>query len=55
MIGLVPQELHTDAFESVWGTVTFSRGLFNKPRNPAYSRKGAARAVAVGQEGRQAS
>src|SRR3712207_689805 len=27
-IGLVPQELHTDAFESVWATVTFSRGLF---------------------------
>lgn len=35
-IGLVPQELATDAFESVWNTVTFSRGLFNKPRNPAY-------------------
>ncbi|STX52373.1 transporter subunit: ATP-binding component of ABC superfamily [Legionella busanensis] len=35
-IGLVPQELATDAFESVWRTVTFSRGLFNKPRNPAY-------------------
>jgi ABC-2 type transport system ATP-binding protein len=34
MIGLVPQELHTDAFESVWGTVSFSRGLFNKPKNP---------------------
>ena len=30
-IGLVPQELHTDAFESVWATVTFSRGLFGKP------------------------
>jgi len=36
LIGLVPQELHTDAFESVWTTVTFSRGLFNKPKNPAY-------------------
>ena len=36
MIGLVPQELTTDAFESVWNTVTFSRGLFGKPRNPAY-------------------
>ena len=30
-IGLVPQELHTDAFESVWATVSFSRGLFGKP------------------------
>lgn len=34
LIGLVPQELHTDAFETVWATVTFSRGLFGKPRNP---------------------
>jgi ABC-2 type transport system ATP-binding protein len=34
-IGLVPQELHTDAFESVWDTVSFSRGLFGKPRDPA--------------------
>jgi ABC-2 type transport system ATP-binding protein len=39
LIGLVPQELHTDAFESVWATVNFSRGLFNKPRNPAYIEK----------------
>jgi ABC-2 type transport system ATP-binding protein len=39
MIGLVPQELHTDAFETVWATVTFSRGLFGKPRNPAYVEK----------------
>jgi ABC-2 type transport system ATP-binding protein len=39
LIGLVPQELHTDAFESVWGTVSFSRGLFNKPKNPAYVEK----------------
>ena len=39
MIGLVPQELHTDAFESVWGTVSFSRGLFGKPKNPAYIEK----------------
>lgn len=38
-VGLVPQELATDAFESVWNTVTFSRGLFNKPRNPAYIEK----------------
>jgi len=36
LIGLVPQELTTDAFESVWGTVSFSRGLFGKPPNPAY-------------------
>ncbi len=35
-IGLVPQELNTDAFESVWATVSFSRGLFGKPPNPAY-------------------
>jgi ABC-2 type transport system ATP-binding protein len=33
MIGLVPQELTTDAFETVWATVTFSRGLFGKPRD----------------------
>jgi ABC-2 type transport system ATP-binding protein len=36
MIGLVPQELTTDAFESVWNTVSFSRGLFGKPPNPAW-------------------
>ena len=36
MIGLVPQELTTDAFESVWGTVSFSRGLFGKPSDPAH-------------------
>jgi ABC-2 type transport system ATP-binding protein len=35
-IGLVPQELTTDAFEAVWDTVSFSRGLFGKPRNPAH-------------------
>ena len=35
-VGLVPQELATDPFESVWNTVTFSRGLFNKARNSAY-------------------
>ena len=35
-IGLVPQELHTDAFESVWATVSFSRGLFGKAPNPAH-------------------
>jgi ABC-2 type transport system ATP-binding protein len=38
-IGLVPQELNTDAFESVWATVKFSRGLFGKPPNPAYLEK----------------
>ena len=38
-IGLVPQELSTDAFETVWATVSFSRGLFGKPRNPAYLEK----------------
>ncbi|HEY8435171.1 MAG TPA: ABC transporter ATP-binding protein, partial [Sphingomicrobium sp.] len=35
-IGLVPQELTTEAFESVWNTVSFSRGLFGRPRNDAY-------------------
>jgi ABC-2 type transport system ATP-binding protein len=39
LIGLVPQELHTDAFESVWATVSFSRGLFNKAKNPTYIEK----------------
>ena len=38
-IGLVPQELSTDAFESVWATVKFSRGLFGKPPNEAYLAK----------------
>src|SRR5450759_1555813 len=38
-IGLVPQELHTDAFETVWATVSFSRGLFGKPKNPAHIEK----------------
>ncbi len=38
-IGLVPQELSTDAFETVWSTVTFSRGLFGKRKNPAYIEK----------------
>ena len=36
MIGLVPQELTTDAFETVWSTVSFSRGLFGKRSNPAH-------------------
>src|SRR5262245_1273605 len=39
MIGLVPQELHTDAFETVWATVSFSRGLFGKSKNPAHIEK----------------
>jgi ABC-2 type transport system ATP-binding protein len=39
LIGLVPQELHTDAFETVWATVSFSRGLFGKPKNPALIEK----------------
>jgi len=39
MIGLVPQELHTDAFETVWATVSYSRGLFGKKSNPAYIEK----------------
>jgi ABC-2 type transport system ATP-binding protein len=36
MIGLVPQELSTDAFESVWATVSFSRGLFGRAPNPQF-------------------
>ncbi|MDP8985499.1 MAG: ABC transporter ATP-binding protein [Pseudomonadota bacterium] len=36
-IGLVPQELTTDSFETVWATVNFSRGLFGRPPNPAYT------------------
>src|SRR6185503_4798404 len=35
MIGLVPQELHTDMFETVWNTAAFSRGLFGRPKDPA--------------------
>src|SRR3546814_1712591 len=38
-IGLVPQELSTDAFESVWATVRFSRGLYGKPHDDAYLEK----------------
>jgi ABC-2 type transport system ATP-binding protein len=38
-IGLVPQELATDAFESVWSTVNFSRGIFGKPTNHAHIEK----------------
>jgi ABC-2 type transport system ATP-binding protein len=39
MIGLVPQELSTDAFETVWATVTFSRGLFGRPPNSQFVEK----------------
>jgi ABC-2 type transport system ATP-binding protein len=39
MIGLVPQELTTDAFETPWGAVSFSRGLFGKSANPAHIEK----------------
>src|SRR5262245_12087071 len=39
MIGLVPQELATSAFETVWTDVTFSRGLFGKRANPGYVEK----------------
>jgi ABC-2 type transport system ATP-binding protein len=38
-IGLVPQEISTDSFETVWDTVTFSRGLFGKGKNPAHIEK----------------
>jgi len=41
-IGLVPQELTTDAFETVWATVSFSRGLFGKGRNPRISKRSCA-------------
>ena len=36
LIGLVPQEMHIDIFETVWAVVTYSRGLFGLPPNPAY-------------------
>ena len=39
LIGLVPQELTTDAFETVWATCTFSRGLFGRPKDPGYIEK----------------
>ena len=39
MIGLVPQELHTDMFETVWNTVRFSRGLFGRAPNPSHLEK----------------
>jgi ABC-2 type transport system ATP-binding protein len=39
IVGLVPQELHTDAFETVWATVSFSRGLFGRAPDPVYIEK----------------
>jgi ABC-2 type transport system ATP-binding protein len=39
IIGMVPQELHTDSFESIWATLKFSRGLFGKAPNAAYLEK----------------
>ena len=39
LIGLVPQELHTDMFETVWATISFSRGLFGKAPDPAHLEK----------------
>jgi len=39
LIGLVPQELHTDAFETVWATTNFSRGLFGRAPDPAHIEK----------------
>lgn len=39
LIGLVPQELATDAFETIWATVSFSRGIFGKPANPQHIEK----------------
>ena len=47
LIGLVPQELTTDAFETVWNTVSFSRGLFGKAPDPAHSEK-VLRALSLG-------
>jgi ABC-2 type transport system ATP-binding protein len=38
-VGLVPQEISTDMFETVWNTVSFSRGLFGKPAHPAWIEK----------------
>ena len=52
-IGLVPQELSTDAFETVWATVSFSRGPVRQAAERAIPGKGPARAVAVGQERQQ--
>ena len=51
LVGLVPQELTADMFETVWATVSFSRGLCGKWHDPGLYREGAARAVSVGPEG----
>ena len=53
IIGLVPQEVTTDAFATVWQTVTFSRGLFGKKPDPGPYRARPQGAHAVGQEGLQ--
>ena len=53
LIGLVPQEIATDAFETVQAAARFSRGLFGKPQDPARDRAGAQGAVAVGQARRE--
>ena len=55
LIGLVPQELHTDAFESVWATVIVQPRPVQQAAQSRLYRKGAAVAVALGQEGRHAS
>ena len=47
LIGLVPQEMHIDIFETVWAVTTYSRGLFGLPANNAH--------IAMGQEGREAA
>ncbi len=49
-IGLVPQELSTDAFETVWATVNFSRGLFGKAAQHRTRREDPARPLALGQD-----
>ena len=51
LIGLVPQELTTEMFESVWATVSFSRGLFGKAANPDYVTKVLKQLVAARPEG----
>lgn len=55
MIGLVPQELTTDQFETVFNTVSFSRGLHGKKANPAHIEKVLRAALALGQEGQYAA
>jgi ABC-2 type transport system ATP-binding protein len=55
MIGLVPQELTTDQFETVWNTVSFSRGLLRQEAQSGAYREGAEGPVALGQEGQHAA